>query len=489
MSIIINYPKQFSKEYKDFIIVLSKLSELKNVKNLPIDTNLLSQSKELEQTLKDNHYSESFIESKISHSFHNIKIILIQNLKSDHSIFEGAKLFSNINYNSNKELNFIFSSNLINNYSILCSNLLFGVLLRSYSFSKYKKSKEKFKPKIINIFNFKNRKLKNFGYYKNLLTSINYSKDLISEPANVLNPITYAEKCLELKKIGLKVKVLDKLKVEKIGMGSLLGVSQGSINDPRVVVIEWNLKKDKKPTILVGKGVTFDSGGISLKPAGGMEEMITDMTGSAIVVGTMMNAALNKIKKSVVGIIGLVENMPDGNAQRPGDIVKSLSGQTIEVLNTDAEGRLVLADLLTYVQKKYKPKEIIDFATLTGAIMIALGTHKAGLFSNNDKLSYKIFKSGEITSENVWRLPLGDEYDKEINTSRADMQNIGSRYGGSITAAQFLQRFIENKTPWVHLDIAGVSWTKKVGKNGYPALHSPGATAFGIRLIDQFLKG
>ena len=189
-------------------------------------------------------------------------------------------------------------------------------------------------------------------------------------------------------------------------MGSLLGVSQGSINEPRVVVFEWNLKKNKQPTILVGKGVTFDTGGISLKPAGGMEEMITDMGGSAVVVGSMMNAALNKIRKPLVGIIGLVENMPDGKAQRPGDIVKSLSGQTIEVLNTDAEGRLVLADILTYVQKKYKPKEIIDFATLTGAIMIALGTYKAGLFSNNDNLSNKIFKSGEITKENVWRLPL-----------------------------------------------------------------------------------
>jgi len=217
--------------------------------------------------------------------------------------------------------------------------------------------------------------------------------------------------------------------------------------------------------------------------------MITDMGGSAVVVGSMMNAALNKIKKPIVGIIALVENMPDGKAQRPGDIVKSLSGQTIEVLNTDAEGRLILADTLTYVQNIYKPLEIIDFATLTGAIMVALGTYKAGLFSNNDKLANKIFKSGEITKENVWRLPLGEDYNRDINSSRADMQNIGTRYGGSITAAQFLQRFIINNTPWAHLDIAGVSWTKKSGVNGYSALHSPGATAFGIRLIDQFLKG
>jgi len=254
-----------------------------------------------------------------------------------------------------------------------------------------------------------------------------------------------------------------------------------------VVIFEWNLKKTKKPTILVGKGVTFDTGGISLKPAGGMEEMITDMGGSAVVVGSMINAALNKLKNPLVGIIGLVENMPDGKAQRPGDIVKSLSGQTIEVLNTDAEGRLVLADILTYVQKKYQPKEIIDFATLTGAIMVALGTYKAGLFSNNNNLANRIFKSGEITNENVWRLPLGEEYDRDINSSRADMQNIGVRYGGSITAAQFIQRFIENNTPWAHLDIAGVSWTKKAGLKGNSALHSLGATAFGVRLINQFL--
>ena len=487
MSVIIQYPKQFSKQYKDFIIVLSKFSELKNINNLPIDTNSLFKSKELEKTLKDNHYYESFIQSNNSKLFHNIKIILIDTLKSFHYIFEGAKLFSKFNKKSNSELNFIFTNKLINNFNNLCSDFLFGFLLKSYSFQKYKKSNHRFIVKNINIFSSKNIKLKYFHNLDNLLTSINYTKDLVSEPANVLNPVSYADRCLELKKIGLKVKVLDKQEIEKIGMGSLLGVSQGSVNEPRVVIFEWNLKKNKKPTILVGKGVTFDTGGISLKPASGMEEMITDMTGSAVVVGSMMNAALNNIKKPLVGIIGLVENMPDGKAQRPGDIVKSLSGQTIEVLNTDAEGRLVLADILTYAQKKYQPMELIDFATLTGAIMVALGTYKAGLFSNNDKLSDKIFKSGEVTKENVWRLPLSEEYDKDINSRRADIQNIGSRYGGSITAAQFLQRFIENKTPWAHIDIAGVSWTKKAGVVGYSALHSPGATAFGVRLIHQFL--
>ena len=214
------------------------------------------------------------------------------------------------------------------------------------------------------------------------------------------------------------------------------------------------------------------------------------MGGSAVVVGTMINAALNKSSKSLVGIIGLVENMPDGKSQRPGDIITSMSGQTIEVLNTDAEGRLVLADIITYVQKQFNPSQIIDFATLTGAIMIALGTHKAGLFSNNDKLSKKLENAGNITHEKIWRLPLSREYDDEINSIRADMKNIGTtRYGGSIHAAQFIQRFVDKKIPWAHLDIAGVSWTMKAGKNSFNELHSPGATAFGVRLIDQFLKG
>jgi len=487
MSINILYPKQFNREFKDFIIVLSNISELKNIKNLSFDVNFLTQNKELEKTLKDDHYYESFVKSDNFKYFHNIKIILINDLKINNFVLEGAKLFSKFNKNSNNQLNFIFSTRLISEYNDLCSNLLFGFLLKSYSFQKYKKNKNRLEIKNINVFNSKNFKLKNFHNLNNLLISVNYTKNLVSEPANILNPVTYAERCLKLRKLGLKVKVLNLERIKKIGMNSLLGVSQGSVNEPRVVIFEWNLKKSKKPTILVGKGVTFDTGGISLKPATGMEEMIFDMGGSAVVVGSMMNAALNKINKPVVGIIGLVENMPDGKAQRPGDIVKSLSGQTIEVLNTDAEGRLILADILTYVQKKYKPKEIIDFATLTGAIMIALGTHKAGLFSNNDKLANKIFKSGESSNENVWRLPLNQEYDKDINSTRADMQNIGSRYGGSITAAQFLQRFIENNTPWAHLDIAGVSWIKKSRISGYSALHSPGASAFGVRLIHEFL--
>ncbi len=488
MAIKIKYIKQFTKEYKDFIIVLSKLSELKNIDNLPFNTKLLYKNQTLEKNLDENHYYESYVESNNGNFFYKIKLLLLKTSSKDKVIFDGANLFGKFNKNSNKDLNFIFSSKLLNNYNKLCSDFIFGLLLKDYSFVKYKKENNAFKIESINIFCSKNRKIKEIDYNHNLLQSINFTKDLVSEPANVLNPVSYAKKCLSLRKLGLKVKVLDKSQLEKIGMRSLLGVSQGSHNEPRVVIFEWNLKKNIKPTILVGKGVTFDTGGISLKPSGGMEEMITDMGGSAVVVGSMMNAALNNIKKPIVGIIGLVENMPDGMAQRPGDIVESLSGQTIEVLNTDAEGRLVLADILTYVQNKYKAKEIIDFATLTGAIMVALGVHRAGLFSNNDKLSNRIFKSGEITSEKVWRLPIGDEYDKDINSTRADMQNIGSRYGGSITAAQFIKRFIVNDTAWAHIDIAGVSWTKKGGLNSFSSLHTSGATAFGVRLIDSFFK-
>ena len=488
MEPIIKYHKEISKEIKELIIVLSKFNELKNINNLPIDTKLLFQSKEIEKILQDNQFYESYIRSHSLGSLINVKIILVKDLKNHVSISQGAKLYSKFNKNSSSNLFFNFSNKLLKSNNILCSDLLFGLLLRSYCFDKYKNNNDTFKIKTINLINSKNYKLKNFQYSYNLLTSINFAKDLVSEPANVLNPVSFANLCKNLKIPGLKIKILDLNKIKKIGMNALLGVAQGSVNPPRVVIFEWNLKKNKKPTILVGKGVTFDTGGISLKPAGGMEEMITDMGGSATVVGSMMNVALNRINKPIVGIIGLVENMPDGKAQRPGDIVKSLSGQTIEVLNTDAEGRLVLADIITYVQQIYKPKEIIDFATLTGAIMVALGTYKAGLFSNNNILANKLFKSGEISSENVWRLPLGKEYDNDINTSRADMQNIGVRWGGSITAAQFIGRFVKNNIPWAHLDIAGVAWTKKGGLSGNSLLHASGATAFGVRLIDSFIK-
>ena len=482
----IKYFDSFSDQNNNIVVFISKLSELTNI-SLPCNIEINLNNKSFQEILTKKSHIELFItnNNKLTYKI----IIKIFNPRKDNVVLIGSKIFNYFDYKIDKKITFIFSRSLYLIKSNIISNIIFGYQLRTYSFDKYLTKKNP-RPEALLLQKQKNITIKEIKYYDNLLKSINFTKDLVSEPANILNPITYATRCKNLKIKGLKIKVLNIDQIQKIGMNSLLSVSQGSANEPKVVIFEWNLKKNKKPIILVGKGVTFDTGGISLKPSSGMEEMIFDMGGSAVVVGSMMNAALNKLNKSVVGIIGLVENMPDGKAQRPGDIVKSLSGKTIEVLNTDAEGRLVLADILTYIQKKYNPKEIIDFATLTGAVMIALGTHRAGLFSNNDKLSKRLFNAGEITGEKLWRLPLGDEYDNEINTPRADMKNIGSsRYGGSIQAAQFIQRFINNDIPWAHLDIAGVSWTMKAGLNSYSKLHSPGATAFGVRLIDQFLKG
>ena len=488
MTFKIEYPSKLTSNNKDIVIFVSNLSQLKNSEFLPDSDFYLKSNQIIKQINSKNYFLLQNI--KKNNSLLNIMVVLLKSSKSS-KITLGSKIYS-IFFKSNKEipknLTFIFSKNLIAKNKNFISDIIFGFFLRCYSFDKYKKKKNFNFSIILNL--YKLSLFKEIKYKLNLFESINFTKELISEPANKLNPVIFADKCSNLKKTGLKVKILDKTKLEKIGMRSLLGVAKGSINEPRVVILEWNTKKNKQPIVLVGKGVTFDSGGISLKPSGGMEEMITDMSGSAVVVGSMMNAALNKSSKSLVGIIGLVENMPDGEAQRPGDIVRSLSGQTIEVLNTDAEGRLVLADILTYIQNKFKPKQIIDFATLTGAIMIALGTHRAGLFSNNDALSKKLFKAGEITGEKIWRMPLGDEYDNEINSLRADMKNIGStRFGGSTQAAQFIQRFIKDNTAWAHLDIAGVSWSMKGGNNIHSNLHSPGATAFGVRLIDEFLKG
>ena len=482
----IKYFDSFSDQNNNIVVFISKLSELTNI-SLPCNIEINLKNKSFQEILTTKNHIELL---KTNNNKLTYKIIIkIFNPRKDNVVLIGSKIFNYFDYRIDKKITFIFSRFLYLIKSSIISNIIFGYQLRTYSFDKYLTKKIP-RPEALLLQKQKNKTIKEIKYYDNLLKSINFTKDLVSEPANILNPVTYAARCKNLKIKGLKIKVLNIDQIQKIGMNSLLSVSQGSANEPQVVIFEWNLKKNKKPIILVGKGVTFDTGGISLKPSSGMEEMIFDMGGSAVVVGSMMNAALNKLNKSVVGIIGLVENMPDGKAQRPGDIVESLSGQTIEVLNTDAEGRLVLADIITYAQKKYKPLHIIDFANLTGAIMIALGTHKAGLFSNNDRLSKRIESAGEFVNENVWRLPFGPEYDSEINSPRADMKNIGStRYGGSIQAAQFLQRFIKGNIPWAHLDIAGVSWTMKGGQNIISKIHKPGATAFGVRLIDQFFKG
>jgi leucyl aminopeptidase len=323
---------------------------------------------------------------------------------------------------------------------------------------------------------------KAYGPMDKIADGVFFARDLVSEPGNVIYPETLAEQCKELTKLGVKVEIFDEKKMAKLGMNALLGVGQGSVRESRMVVMSWNgAAKSKQPVAFVGKGVTFDTGGISLKPGPGMEEMKWDMGGSGTVIGLMKALAGRKAKVNVVGLVGLVENMPDGKAQRPGDIVKSMSGQTIEILNTDAEGRLVLADVLWYCQDKYKPQFIVDLATLTGAIIIGLGHEYAGMFANDDKLAEQLFAAGTATEEKVWRMPLHDNYDKKIKSDAADMKNIGGRDAGSITAAQFLQRYV-NKTPWAHLDIAGVAWSKEA-KPTVPK----GATGFGVRLLDRFV--
>lgn len=372
------------------------------------------------------------------------------------------------------------------------AQLAFGAKLRSYRFDKYKTKEDKDKKPTLKTLKFlcegSAEAKKTYADLEKIADGVFFTRDLVSEPANILYPETLAKEAEKLEKLGVEVEVLKEKDLKKLGMGALLGVAQASVNEARLVVMKWNGapkakgKKAQPPVAFVGKGVTFDTGGISLKPAGGMEDMKWDMGGSGVVIGLMKALAGRKAKVNAVGVVGLVENMPGGNAQRPGDIVTSMSGQTIEVLNTDAEGRLVLADALWYTQEKYKPKFIVDLATLTGAIIVCLGNEKAGMFANDDQLATQIYDSGEAVKENVWRMPLGDEYDKLIDSDAADMQNIGGRWGGAITAAQFLQRFIKSGTPWVHLDIAGVTWSKKT-KPVVPK----GGTGFGVRLLDRLV--
>ena len=374
------------------------------------------------------------------------------------------------------------------------AEVAFGAQLRSYRFDKYRtKEKKSDKP---TVRSFKvlcdgpaaARQL--YGEKRKIADGVFLTRDLVSEPANILYPESFAEQLKSLTKLGIKVEVLGQAQMKKLGMGALLGVAQGSVREPKLVVMQWNgcpakigQKKSAspKPVAFVGKGVCFDTGGISIKPSNGMEDMKWDMGGAGVVAGLMKALAGRKAKANVIGVAGLVENMPDGNAQRPGDIVTSMSGQTIEVLNTDAEGRLVLADAIHYTIERFKPKFVVDLATLTGAIIVALGHEYAGLFANDDKLASLILDSGRKVHERCWRFPLGDEYDKLINTDVADMKNIGSRGGGSITAAQFIQRFV-GKTPWVHLDIAGVTWSSKTS----PTVPK-GGTGFGVRLLDRLI--
>jgi leucyl aminopeptidase len=367
------------------------------------------------------------------------------------------------------------------------ADLALGIRLRAYSFDRYKTKRKEGDERAakveINVACASPAAAENaWARAAAIADGVVLARDLINEPANVLYPGEFARRASGLAKLGVGVEVLDVAAMRKLGMGALLGVGQGSAHDSRLVVMRWNGgKRGADPIAFIGKGVCFDTGGISIKPAQGMEDMKGDMAGAACVVGLMQALAARKAKVNAVGAIGLVENMPDGKAYRPGDILKTMSGQTIEIINTDAEGRLVLADVLHYVNKRFKPKFMINLATLTGAIIVALGQEYAGMFSNNDKLVERLTKAGEATGERVWRMPLGPEYDKLIDSKFADMKNTGGRWAGSITAAQLLQRFVD-KTPWAHLDIAGTAL-------GSPQtdINKSWSSGWGVRLLDRLV--
>lgn len=371
----------------------------------------------------------------------------------------------------------------------MAAHIAYGARLRAYRFDKYRtREKEEQKPslKALNLLvtDFAGAR-KAFAPFDRIADAVYVTRDLVSEPPNVIYPESLADRCKRLSAFGVKVEVLDEKQLAKLGMGALLGVGQGSIRPPRVVVLRWDgapRAKDKRPIAFVGKGVTFDTGGISIKPSAGMEDMKWDMAGAGAVIGTIEALAARRARINAVGVVGLVENMPSGAAQRPSDIVRSMSGRTIEVLNTDAEGRLVLADVCWYTQDRFKPQAMIDLATLTGAVIVALGHEYAGLFANNEDLATRLMNSGKAVGEPLWRLPLGEPYDKDIDSDAADVKNIGSnRAAGSIIGAQFIQRFV-NDVPWAHIDIAGVAWSKKDA----PTVPK-GATAFGVRLLDRLI--
>lgn len=409
----------------------------------------------------------------------------------------GGRIASYLNGNKIKDATIAFAyeidaknnlKNTLKNHSEIVANLAFGISLQSYRFNKYFNFKKEGKEVLISSLNLLVENVdeakRKFADLEIVAENVFLVRDLVSEPSNELNPESYAKICQSLKVSGLQIEVLGEKEMTKLGMHSLLGVGQGSARESKMVIFKYNGAKDKKsaPLAFVGKGVTFDTGGISIKPSQNMEDMKTDMAGSAVVVGLMKLLATRKAKVNAIGAIGLVENMPSGTAQKPGDVVRSMSGQTIEIINTDAEGRLVLADVLHYTNAKFKPRLIVDLATLTGAIIVALADVNAGLFSNDDELSKQLEEAGKKTGETVWRMPVGEAYDEMINSDIADMKNVGSGRGaGSTTAAQFLKRFV-GETKWAHLDIAGVAWK---GKGDATAVK--GATGFGVRLLNQLV--
>ena len=481
MAVKINYLKKKNLKVSDNLILFT--NEKYNVKNLK---KLISnfELNYILDLLKTSDIKKKILTFEISSKRRIILISIKNNYKIADIESLGAELHGKIHVGKIKTY-FVDTDSLEGKHDELIGHFAHGLKLKSYEFKKYK-SKKNEKEILINIVGSKNKPSATIQTkFKAIEEGTFFTRDLVSEPGNVLHPDEYAKRLSLLKKNGLKVSVLDEKKLKKLKMFSLLGVGMGSVRGSYLVTIEWKgAKNNSKPLAFVGKGVTFDTGGYSLKPARFMEDMTYDMAGSAAVVGLMKTLALRKAKINAVGVVGLVENMVSGVAQRPGDIVKSYSGKTIEVLNTDAEGRLVLADALTYTEKKFQPKFIVDLATLTGAIIVSLGSEYAGLFSNDDKLSKNLIKAGQKVNEKLWRMPLHKNYDKLINSKNADMQNINYVGGaGSTTAAQFLQRFILNETPWAHLDIAGMAFSKYGG-----SINSGGATGFGVRLLNQLVE-
>ena len=480
MSLQINYKNSSQKKIsQNLVLFVDDTFSIKAIKKYILH----KEYSYISDILSISDKKKNIIEFEINSKKKIILVSIKKNIRSSEAENLGAKFYDK------------FKNSKINIFSINCDTVssslknfiayfLHGLRLKSYNFEKYKSKSTKRKISI-NIIGKSKPSLNDQIKFKAIEEGTFFARDLVSEPGNILHPDEYAKRLVSLKKFGLKVNVYNDKKLKQLGMNTLLGVGQGSIRGSYLVTIEWNgLKNNSKPLAFVGKGVCFDTGGISLKPAKFMEDMTYDMAGSATVVGLMKSLALRKAKVNAIGVVGLVENMPGGNAQRPGDIVKSYSGKTVEILNTDAEGRLVLADALTYTEEKFKPKFIIDLATLTGAIIVSLGSEYAGLFSNDDKLSNQLIDVGEKTEEKVWRMPLNKNYDKLIDSKNADMQNINYVGGaGSTTAAQFLQRFILNKTPWAHLDIAGMAFSKYGG-----ALNSGGATGYGVRLLNKLVE-
>ncbi len=481
MSVKINFKNNISKKNSSNLVLFT--DEKFNTSNIKKYTTS-SEFSYIADLLKTSDLKKNLFVFEVNSKKKIVLISIKKGLKNFDIENLGAEFYNRINYGKNSEY-VINSDSIIGNQVDLIGYFLHGLKLKSYEFNKYKTKKEN-RLISINITGNKNKtSVQNQLKFKALEEGTFYTRDLVSEPGNVLHPDEYAKRIISLKKHGLKINIYDNNKLKKLGMNALLGVGQGSVRGSYLVTVEWNgAKNNSKPLAFVGKGVCFDTGGYSLKPAKFMEDMTYDMAGSATVVGLMKNLAIRKAKVNAVGVVGLVENMVSGNAQRPGDIVKSYSGKTIEILNTDAEGRLVLADALTFTEKKYKPKFMVDLATLTGAIIVSLGSEYAGLFSNNDKLSKQLLDAGEKVEEKLWRMPLHKNYDKLINSKNADMQNINYVGGaGSTTAAQFLQRFVLNKTPWAHLDIAGMAFSKYGG-----ALNSGGATGYGVRLLNKLIE-